>query len=35
MSATGSKCCLTSGATLYGAAMLDHEGAPELTQEQV
>ena len=32
--ADGSRVLVTSSAALYGAAMLDHEGAPELTQEQ-
>ena len=30
----GKRTMFTSSAALYGAAMLDQEGAPELTQEQ-
>ena len=30
----GKRTMFTSSAALYGAAMLDHEGAPDLNQEQ-
>ena len=30
----GKRTTVTSSAAHYGAAMLDHEGTPELTQEQ-